>query len=181
LHVVVRDAAGGVVFESGASRQDGAIAGNENDRNAKGYEPHYDLIERPDQVQIYEAIIKDAAGKVTTALLRGAGYVRDNRLLPRGFDKDSAPPDIAVRGRALADEDFRGGGDRVNYAVDVGDAQGPFSIAAELLYQAVGYRWAQNLRAHKAPEVERFLRYYEALPNTPVIVASATATAEKRN
>ena len=48
----------------------------------------------------------DRAGAVTTGLLRATGFVKDNRLLPRGFDKATAGPDIAVRGDAAADGNF---------------------------------------------------------------------------
>jgi hypothetical protein len=120
----------------------------------------------------------DTEGQVTTTLLRGAGYLKDNRLLPTGLDKESAPADIAVYGEALEDPDFVAGGDRVQVRVSLGDAQGPFTVSAELLYQAIGYRWADNLRGFDAQEVADFLRYYDAVPNTPLLVAGATAQVD---
>ena len=96
-------------------------------------------------------------------------------MLASGFEKAAASDDIAVYGEAVEDEDFLGGGDRVEYSVELGDAQGPFVVTVELLYQSVGYRWAQNLGRHDAPETVRFLDYYEAVPNLPVVVASTTA------
>jgi len=175
LHFTAQDADGGGVFESGAVNPDGSIVGNDNDADPGKYEPHYQVIDGADQVQIYESIMRDSEGGVTTALLRGAGYLKDNRLLPSGFDKETASEDIAVRGQAMGDEDFLGGGDRVPYAIELGNAEGPFTVTVELLYQSVGYRWAQNLRRHEAPEPTRFLGYYEAVPNLPVVVAMATA------
>jgi hypothetical protein len=174
LRFTVQDAGGGRVFESGAVNPDGSIVGNDNDVDPVSYEPHYQVIVSPDQVQIYESIMRDSEGGVTTALLRGAGYLKDNRLLPSGFDKETALEDIAVQGRALEDKDFLGGGDRVPYAIELGNAEGPFTVTVELLYQSVGYRWAENLRRHEAPETDRFLDYYEAIPNVPVVVARAT-------
>ena len=44
-------------------------------------------------------------------------YLKDNRLLPRGFDKGTAAAEIAVVGAAADDDDFVGGGDRVRYRV----------------------------------------------------------------
>jgi hypothetical protein len=44
-------------------------------------------------------------------------------------------------------------------------------VAVELLYQPIGYRWAQNVGHREGPEIERFLEYYEAVPNLPVAVA----------
>jgi hypothetical protein len=53
LHVTVTDGAGDVFWESGARNADGSIAGNAADADPAAFEPHYDLITQPDQVQIY--------------------------------------------------------------------------------------------------------------------------------
>jgi hypothetical protein len=175
LYVAVTDGMGEVVFESGAVDAAGAIVGNDNDADPAVFEPHYDEITAPEQVQIYEPIMGDTEGAVTTTLLRGAGYLKDNRLLPLGFDVEGASPDIAVYGAAAGDDDFTGGGDRVRYIVDVSGASGPFTVLAELRYQSIGYRWAQNVGAVESDESARFMSYYDAVSNVPVVVASATA------
>ena len=179
LHLSVRDARGTVIFESGAFEPTGRIRGNDNDADAAAYEAHHAEITAQDQVQIYEAILGDPAGRVTTGLLTGVRYLKDNRLLPRGFDKKTAEADIAVRGEATNDPDFAGGGDRVRFAVDVKAAQGPFRVEAELWYQPVAFRWARNLQAVQAPETTRFVRYYESSASASATVL-ARATAETR-
>ena len=93
----------------------------------------------------------DPAGAATTGLLRGNAFVKDNRLLPDGFDKRSADNDIAVRGQAAADETFAGGGDRVRYTVSVAGATGSFRVEAELRYQPIAFRWARNLASYDTP------------------------------
>jgi hypothetical protein len=164
LHFLVRDQDGQVVFESGALRADGGIVGNDNDADPTTFEPHRLEIRSADQVQIYESILGDVSGAVTTGLLSGARYLKDNRLLPRGFDKRTAEPDIAVVGSALDDQDFTAGGDRVRYVVPVGAAPGPFRVEVELLYQPIGYRWARNLKPYEgAAEPKRFTGYYESM------------------
>lgn len=164
LHVTVRDRNGRVLFESGAIRPDGSIAGNDNDADPQRYEPHYSEITSSEQVQIYEDIMGDPEGKLTTGLLTAVRYLKDNRLLPRGFDKHSADRDIAVIGEALTDPDFTGGGDRVRYAVDLGGAQGPVRIEAELWYQPIGYRWANNLKPYNgAKEPHRFTGFFDSM------------------
>ena len=175
LHLRIVDGGGRVVFESGAVEPTGAITGNDNDVDAMRYERHYPELTRPDQVQIYENVMVDVQGAVTTGLLSGARYVKDNRLLPEGFDKRTADPDIAVHGEADTDVDFAAGGDKVRYDVPA-EAAGPLRVTAELLYQSVGYRWAQNLRAYQAAEIERFVRYYDAMSHvTTARLASAGA------
>ena len=104
--MTARDAAGQVVFESGAVAPTGAIAWNANDEDPARYEPHYDEIRSADQVQIYESVMVDVKGTPTTGLLHGVRYVKDNRLLPRGFDKSTASADVAVHGAAATDADF---------------------------------------------------------------------------
>lgn len=162
LHVTVRDAAGAVVFESGKPKPDGAIAGNDHDEREGVFEPHYREISRPDQVQIYESVMLDAGGAPTTGLLKAVRYGKDNRLLPKGFNKATATADIAPQGDAASDADFGSAGDRVTYSVPV-TGSGPYQIDAELWFQPIGYRWAANLRAYDAMETKRFTRYYEAM------------------
>jgi hypothetical protein len=169
----VLDANGEVVFESGAVDSQGAIQGNDNDLDPLRYEPHYLVIDSSDQVQIYEAIMVNSDGQVTTTLLRGAEYLKDNRLLPAGFDKLQADVDIAVRGAAFDDEDFEGGGDLLGLDIDLVGAKEPFILEVELLYQSIAFRWAENFRAYQAKEPERFVRYYDAVHNTPLVAAFA--------
>ena len=109
--------------------------------------------------------MKDEHGAVTTGLLAAVGYVKDNRLLPRGFDKTTADRDIAVVGDAAGDPAFLGGSHRTRFSVAVADRRGPFRVDAELWYQPIGFRWAQNLRLRPAPETNRFVTYYESMAN----------------
>jgi hypothetical protein len=177
IQLLVTDAAGRTVFESGAFSPDGRVAGNDQDADPLKFEPHYTTIDRADQVQIYESMMVDPKGAVTTGLLSGLRYVKDNRLLPRGFPKATAPADVAVVGDASTDADFAAGGDRVRYAIDPGAAAGPFTVVVRLWYQPIGFRWAENLRAYDAFEPQRFVRYYETMAAaSAVIVAETHAT-----
>jgi hypothetical protein len=176
LHVVVRDRANQVVFESGAFQPDGSIKGNDNDTDAARFEPHYNEITSPDQVQIYESIMLDNAGSVTTGLLAAVRYVKDNRLLPHGFDKGTADKDIAVIGDAANDADFTDKGDKVRYALPLGTAQGPFRVEAELWYQPIGYRWANNLKKYDAFEPRRFNGYFDSMASSSAVILVRTAS-----
>jgi hypothetical protein len=106
-------------------------------------------------------------------LLYGVRYLKDNRLLPAGFDKSSADADVAVQGEALGDPDFGGGGDRVRYRLGVSGGAG-LTVEAELLFQSIGYRWAENLTAFPAVETDRFVGYYrDSIEGAAVRLASA--------
>ena len=177
LHFAVRDANGRVVFESGALNPDGSIVGNDNDEDPLKFEPHYREITSSQEVEIYEPILKNSEGKVTTGLLHAVGYLKDNRLLPHGFDKATANKDIAVTGDAANDPEFTDSGSSVRYVVSTGNATGPFRVDAELWFQPIGFRWAHNLAPYQAEEPQRMVRYYEAAARrSAVMLAKAEAT-----
>ncbi len=178
LHVTLRDTKGRVVFSSGEAQPTGAIAGNDNDRDAARFEPHYREIHSADQVQIYEVIMGSPGGSVTTGLLTEVSYLKDNRVPPLGFNKAVVPDDVEVRGDAADDPDFLGGEDRVRYSIDVSAAEGPFTFDAELWYQSIAYRWAQNLRGYDAAEPQRFVGYFDSMAAASAVrLALASVTA----
>ena len=178
LHVTVRDRSGRVTFESGAIAPSGAIQGNDSDSDPTRVEPHYTEIRQSDQVQIYESVMADSAGRPTTGLLSAVGYLKDNRLLPRGFDKGTAEPRIAPVGGAEQDVDFVGERDRVRYVLAAPDTDGPYKVDVELRFQVVGFRWADNLRAYTSKETTQFVGYYDSMASSSSeVLASATAAS----
>jgi hypothetical protein len=177
LHVTVKDRNNRVVFESGSLKADGSIPGNDNDADATRFESHYTEITNPDQVQIYEDIMVGTNNVPTTGLLSAVRYIKDNRLLPKGFNKRAVNAEIAVQGNALDDENFIGGSDRIRYTVNTGTAQGPFLVEAAMWFQPISFRWAVNLKPYNAMEPQRFTRYYESMASgSGVQLARATAT-----
>jgi hypothetical protein len=176
LHVTVTADDGRILFESGKLHADGSIEGNVNDADPARYLPHFTKINSPNQVQIFEPILGDAAGHVTTGLLTATQYLKDNRILPAGFDKNTASADIAVHGEAAGDPAFKGGSNTTRYEIPASGASGHFKIAVELLYQPVGYRWACNLASFQAEETQKFVSYFEkAAPTSAVVLAHAEA------
>lgn len=178
LHMTVMDKSGAVVFESGKPAADGTIAGNDADESQAKFEPHYDVITAADQVQIYEPIMADSDGDMTYTLIRAATYVKDNRLLPQGFDKGAAPEDVAVYGEAAEDENFVGGSDLVTYRVPVAGASGPFSVKLVLLYQPISYGFVVDLLADETDLTLRFGGYYETADKMPSLVATAVGKSQ---
>ncbi len=178
LHFTVMDSAGNMLFESGAFEANGLIVGNDNDADASVFEPHYETISEAAQVQIYETIMENSDGEVTTTLLRAAAYSKDNRILPSGFDFIEVSKDISVYGEASVDKNFKDGSDSIVYKISVDDFEGPFTIKVELLYQSIGYRWANNLRQYDSQETNQFIEYYDETDNLPLLVDEAEATIE---
>ena len=182
LHVVVTDSDGSVIFESGRLNADGSIVGNANDASPSRFSPHFTKITREDQVEIFEPILGDSEGHVTTGLLNATQYLKDNRILPAGFDKSTATSDIAVRGDAATDPDFVGGFTTTRYVIHVDGVKLPHLVTAELEYQPVSYRWAQNLASYKADEPQRFTDYYgKEASSSAVILARAEVTLNAGN
>jgi hypothetical protein len=174
IHFLVQDGSGTPVFESGRLNANGSIAGVAVDEDSTRYEPHYQVITDEDQVQVYEPIMGDSDGNVTHTLLRAATYLKDNRLLPSGFDKLAVPDDVRVAGAAANDPDFEGGSDIVTYRVPVGNASG-LAITAELNYQALSYGHLQDLfEESDLPEVAAFARLFENRGITAETIASVS-------
>lgn len=174
IHFAVHDPSGNLLFESGALHPDGSINGNENDRDASRYERHYNEITSEDQVQIYEAILADPNDEVTTGLLTAIRYIKDNRILPKGFDKHTADEDIAVQGLAYGDGTFNGGGDTIRYRIGLNSIDKPLIITAKLYYQPIAYRWAQNLGNYESPETNRFVGYFNSMSEFSSVVLTST-------
>jgi hypothetical protein len=173
LHVTVKDSQGTVVFESGKVNADGSVVGVAADTDRATFEPHYDLITSPDQVQVYEAIMGNNLNQVTYTLLRGATYLKDNRLLPQGFNKTTAPSDVSVKGDALTDVNFIGGSDEISYQIS-GLNNGTYQVEAELLHQPIAYAFAQDLFTEVDGEVEDFKTMFNAsnLKSSRIVISS---------
>jgi len=161
LHVTVKDSAGNIVFESGKVNANGSVVGVDADSNRNSYEPHYDLITSPDQVQVYEAIMGDNNNGVTYTLLRGMTYLKDNRLLPQGFNKATAPNDVRVAGDALQDANFIGGSDQVSYRI-ANLTGGQYTVEAELIHQPIAYSFLQDLLQEPDGEISDFKKMFDA-------------------
>ncbi len=179
LRFAVTDARGGLVFESGAFSPDGRVIGDDHDADGSRYEPHHTVITSPDEVQVYQAVMVDGGGAVTTGLMSAHEWVKDNRILPDGFDPARADARVQVAGIAAGDPDFTAGSDRVHYTVPVDPDLGPFTLEAELWFQPIGYRWAENLAGYDATETRRFVRYYREMAHASAMVI-ARDSAEAR-
>jgi hypothetical protein len=101
----------------------------------------------------------DSNDRVTYTLLRGMQYLKDNRLLPLGFNKVTVPDDVAVMGAAYQDNNFTGGSDRISYRIN-GLSSGSYKVRAELVYQTISFGFARDLFEDDSAEVNDFKKMY---------------------
>src|SRR5262245_11552482 len=163
------------------------------------FQPHYQVITSPQQVQIYEELIKNAEGKFTTSFTRRDETVKDNRLLPIGWTEHG--PNPSLNGRFLAathaegvqdDPDYVNdqGMDRITYLITLpaGACPAQGAVHTTLYYQSIP-PYDLNDRFDTAPHgagTQRlhFLASNLKLDRTPaedwkLKIASATATTTR--
>ena len=176
LHMKITDGTGAVLFESGRPEALGRIAGLADPRR----EPHHETIRSQSQVQIYEMVPADGGGEPTNRLLSAETFLKDNRLLPKGFDEHSHPlgQEVGVVGAAAHDADFDAtrGEDQVTYRIRK-PASATATLEARLYYQSVPPGAIEDLRGFDTPEVQTFLSLVEeAGGSQPEQIAHAQLT-----
>lgn len=157
------------------------------------YEPHYDLINTEDQVQVYEMVMGDVNGDVTTVLERADIHLKDNRLPPVGFTSEHFVYDtVQIAGEALNDENFNkteageegSGKDLIFFHVPVEGNASDLTVVAKVYYQTVSSKWLDEMFSHSSEEIDAFKGFYEVADKTPVlvnetaVVSSLTATED---
>ncbi len=182
LQLEVRNGEDEVVFRSGGFDDRGRLLGTngeplEVELAAGPTAPHLDEVSTGDQVQIWEAIMADPEGAPTYRLLRASGYVKDDRLLPLGWDPAFSTPDIAPHG-VEGDADYESAGDTVTYLVAAPMDAGPYTIEARAYYQPLSPRFLAELFAMDGPKIRAFEAMIEVASLAPELLGSASATAE---
>lgn len=171
---------GDTLFQSGRWTSDIGIHGRD-----LGYEPHWNEISDPDQVQIYEMVLGDVSGQTTQVLERAAVVLKDNRLTPRGFSTMHPAHDtIQVGPMAALDLDFNrkdgnegSGTDQIRYRIPASGMNRTVQASVKLHYQAVPKRWVEALFefSDESERIAAFESMYLDADRTPVVVATAFA------
>lgn len=160
LEIEVLDAAGGALFHLGRVDAvgrlldaDGALLSSERIGGAPL--PHRTNIRGPLDAVVYESVMSDGRGGASYFLLGAEGYMKDNRLLPRGHaDATSGPLSTAPIGVA-GDADFLAGTDEIRVELDLGGV--PARVEARLWYQTVGPRYLDEVLVTQTPEATALL------------------------
>jgi hypothetical protein len=182
LSVRVIDASGRPVWASGRFnsygqllRADGSIQPFE--KRAGGVSPHHDLVDDQNKVQIYEGVMGLKNGDPTYHLLFATQYIKDNRLLPAGFKNSYADFKHVAPVGTSSDASFVGGGDTIGYRIELpASAKAPLRIEAELAYQTMSPRFADELFVAQTNEVQALRRMISQVGLAPESIASQSAT-----
>jgi hypothetical protein len=158
IELLVLDGNGRPLWASGRTSEVGVILDGLTDRplpsefftpgpdGAQSFQDHHQVVERGDQVQIYEELVQDSDGKFTTSFLHRYNLeVKDNRLRPRGWRRDGPyAQDTRPEGAAtLADPDYSGsvlsGDDSIEYRISLTQPalSQARSVQATLVYQTI--------------------------------------------
>ncbi len=174
IHLKVKNEANQTLFNSGQVDENFEVYGQN-----PTYEPHYTTIRSADEVQIYEQVMGDVNGDVTTTLTRASFHIKDNRIPPRGFRKDHEVYDTtAIAGLALEDVDFNlndlgeegSGSDIVYYHIPLNGELSPLDVSATVYYQSMPPKWMDEMFGFSTAEIELFRAQFAAADRTPSLV-----------
>ena len=163
------------VFKSGVIQNDFEVEGQE-----EGVEPHYQMINSQDQVQIYEMVLGDVNNNITTVLARASTALKDNRLTPIGFKTTHVSYDTTkIYGEALLDPDFNedgdgvegSGTDKIFFHIPLNGYAGNLKTSVRVYYQSVPPRYLQEMFAYNSSEIDSFKVMYNNADKSAVMVA----------
>lgn len=165
-----------LLFESGAFDERGQLIANgevlDVEKAGGPIEAHHTVIDRPDQVAIFEQVMRDRNGDQTFSLMRATGHLKDNRLLPAGASSSKRGFDRIAPVGTDSDRDFRGGGDVVHFEVQPGDP--PQRIAVSLHYQGLSPRFLRELFQNDTAEVRAFRAMLDDEDVMPELIAETS-------
>jgi hypothetical protein len=207
LEVDVRDANGKLLWASGRTNDSGVIVGADGNplftefydaRHGNGakpqkFQPHYQTITSPDQVQIYEEVEIDPEGFITTSFFSRFKTLKDNRLMPLGWSRKGLFAHETEPEGTNGDPMYENGGgsDSIVYSIPITAAlRGAASVSVTLHYQTTPpyyltqrFDLAMTAPPGGSPEIDRL--YYLGshvdfsatnVPNWTLNVATADAT-----
>ncbi|GJM32811.1 MAG: hypothetical protein DHS20C18_18120 [Saprospiraceae bacterium] len=179
VEFVLTSTTGDTLFHSGSWDDQYLLVGED-----PSFEPHYDMINDPNQVQIYEMVAGDANGDFTVVLEHAYAMLKDNRLPPRGFTTTNEVYDTTqIFGQALNDVNFNiedneegSGSDILYYHIPLQGYFGSAQLTVNCYYQSLPPKWVAPMLAEQTPEIDTFRHMFNSMDNTPVLVNNQQLT-----
>ncbi|MEM9172694.1 MAG: hypothetical protein AAGA84_08325, partial [Pseudomonadota bacterium] len=176
IQVIAENADGQTVWASGATDGAGVILGSNGEAlpgefslNWQDLQPNYSVIDAQDQVLIFESRHINDEGNLTTSFLGLAKEVKDNRLLPKGWQPDGPYAD-ETQLRKLGGELFnpaQPGSRNVRYQINANDIA---QVRVRLLYQSTPPYYLRDRFQTSGPETDR-LHYLASYVNLDKTIA----------
>jgi hypothetical protein len=174
VEFTMTDDSNGVLWKSGGVDENFEIIGHPD-----GLMPHFNAINEENQVQIYEYVITDVNGDITSILEQADGSLKDNRLPPKGFSTSHSVYDTTmIYGTALTDPNFNykdeiegSGADIISYHIPLNGYSGNLNVSAKIYYQAIAPKFVKAMFDESTPEIEVFRSMYNAADLSPILVA----------
>jgi hypothetical protein len=178
LDFQVLDAQGNVLWESGGTNADGVItdtAGNPLpteffSSKQQTYQPHFwtgNPITSDQQVEIYEEMILDPQGQLTTSFLSLDDKVKDNRIQPQGRSSSGPNADITAPVGTGADPSYQNGCgcSMVRYQLPLtGQLTNAAKVQSTLYYQSIPpYYLRQRAQDGHGPDTARLVKFTNEL------------------
>jgi hypothetical protein len=161
-----------ILYKNGVLDEEGHIPGRDHP-----FEPHHQVSKSAEDVQIYEMVMSNVQGHLTTRLNAAFQPLKDNRLLPTGFRTDHTVYDtVAIWGDALTDQDYTTGSisgqDKIEFRIPLGGQDGFAVLDVSLRYQALPPRWMNDLFTGDALEpITLFKSMYQGYETFEEIIA----------
>ncbi len=145
--------------------------------NPLKFEPHHEVIRDQEQVQIYEFVMGNTRGEVTTVLEKAFVPLKDNRMVPEGFKASHANYDtVKVVGRAASDPDYLSGTgvERVVYAIPAAGMGKNAMVWVALHYETAPESWLHELfdYAGEDEDVASFKKMYDQTTLKSTVIAA---------
>jgi hypothetical protein len=163
---------GAVLFDSGAFDAYGRLVdrkGNVLDRFGAVL-PHKDLVASEAEVQVYESVPGDMNERPAASLLDAFRYIKDNRLMPSGFDKRHKNM-LYTSWVAIGGDPNFGSEDQVTYRL-ANAPSGSIHVKVDLLFQSVRPSDLESLASKPTPATRSFFDMVSAKPPLPLIIAT---------
>ena len=174
----VLDASGKVLWESGGTDSDGVIVDTSGTQLATEFfsptqqtiQPHFwagNPITSDQQVEIYEEMIRDPQGQITTSFISLDNKIKDNRIQPQGRSSSGPHGDILAPEGTGNDPSYQSGCgcSVVRYQIPLTPALATATkVQATLYYQSIPpYYLRQRAEDANGPDTARLIKYTNEL------------------
>lgn len=171
--IMTDDISNDTIYKNGLTDAEGNIEGRNHP-----YEPHHEISRSTEDVQIYEMVMSDIYGQLTTRLNGAYEPFKDNRLLPLGFRRNHSTYDtVAVWGNAASDTQYdtesNKGADIIQYRIPLKSKKGFANLNVALNYHTFPSRWMNDLFSNDTVDlVVDFKEMYQGYENFIEVIDS---------